>query len=102
MCITFGNNNEFFFRDVIAQVRIQYKKKNLNSYFKNGYSAENFKIESECAFDRTLTDEKSEYCMRSNCEFGDGYLVKNGSHVTFRSKERVINILQIVVYFNFA
>ena len=86
MCITFGNNNEFFSRDVIAQVTLQNTKKDLNTDFKNGYSAENFKIESECAFDRALTAEKSEYCMRSNCTFTDGFF-KNGSHVTFRSKE---------------
>ena len=50
--------------------------------------AENFKIENDCAFDRTLTAEKSDYCMRTDCEFMELY--KNGSHVSFKSKERAV------------
>ncbi|CAG5095468.1 Oidioi.mRNA.OKI2018_I69.XSR.g14201.t1.cds [Oikopleura dioica] len=72
MCITFGNNNEFFARDIIT---------------KENYSAEDFAVENPCAAERELTDESSKYCVHPDCPFTDGFM-KNGTHATFRTKLR--------------
>ena len=91
MCLTFGDNNAFFERDIMKLVSPCVTQYDIVHYIQNGYFPENFDFPAPCNGKMTIGQNESTYCIES------GYLLDGTCGLMMEQVSYSLNFVLILI-----